>query len=293
MRSESKSEKWFSVEVTAAEIVSEAIEFAFNELDSLGNEINNLGKTDSVSVTVIGYFNELPNTSVLKTKLDEALDVYGFSPSEIIEIRTNEIENEDWLAEWKKHWKPSEIGGFIVTPPWEEISDEGKFVISIEPNMAFGTGTHETTRLCLLEIERLYQQGMSFLDVGTGTGILSIAVAKFAENDSVRIVGCDVDEDSVEIAKQNVVSNGTNNIEINSGSISSDTDEYDFVCANMTVDIIVPILPILIAKSRKILLISGILKKQEADILLEMKKLGFADPIVKQDGEWISLSLVK
>src|SRR4029079_18467199 len=89
---------------------------------------------------------------------------------------TREVPDRDWLAEWKRGWQPVEVGRFIIAPPWSEIS-VNRIVIRIEPGMAFGTGTHETTRLCLKAIEK-YFRGGSFLDVGTGTGILAMAAAK-------------------------------------------------------------------------------------------------------------------
>ena len=90
-----------------------------------------------------------------------------------------EVADEDWLGEWKKSWQPVAVGErFLIAPPWSVIDDaRDRIVIRIEPGMAFGTGTHETTRLCLSAIEE-YFAGESFLDVGTGTGILAIAAAK-------------------------------------------------------------------------------------------------------------------
>src|SRR5215213_7394542 len=174
-----KNQNWFAVEITIDAEASEAVEFALNELDSSGTEINNLRKNAGAPVCVVGYFNEKPDAEIVRARLNEALRIYGFSPGAVQKIEPREIENIDWLAEWKKHWRPTETGKFIVAPTWEKPENAGKFVIYIEPSMAFGTGTHETTRLCLKAIEENYK-GESFFDVGTGTGILAIAVSKLA-----------------------------------------------------------------------------------------------------------------
>ena len=114
----------------------------------------------------------------MREKLNQSLRIYGFTSDSIKKIEWREVENTDWLAEWKKHWKPTETEKFIIAPSWEKIESAEKIVIYIEPNMAFGTGTHETTKLCLRAIGELFQSEMSFFDVGTGTGILAIAAVK-------------------------------------------------------------------------------------------------------------------
>ena len=175
----SKTQNWFALEITVDSKASEAIEFALNGLDALGTEINNLGVTATETLCVIGYFGELPGDESVQNELAEALRIYGFPPAAIHKIDTRPVENVDWLSEWKKHWKPTVTERFIIAPTWEKIEKiekTGKIVIRIEPSMAFGTGTHETTRLCLKAIEANYRNGETFYDVGTGTGILAIAV---------------------------------------------------------------------------------------------------------------------
>ena len=285
-----KQEKWFSVEIETIQGAEEAVEFALNELDSLGNEINTLGKKQSETLTVIGYFNDRINDTIFRVKLDECLKIYGFSNDVVEKIVWQEIENQDWLVEWKKHWKPTETAKFIIAPIWSEVNNTEKIIIRIEPSMAFGTGTHETTRLCLKAIEENYKANENFLDVGTGTGILAIAVAKIQKEQSeAEIVGCDTDEDSIKIAAENAVLNKTENIEFYDGSISAETPEFDYVCANLTADVIAPILPLLLKKANRILVLSGILKEQEASIVAELKKLGAENPQIETDGEWISV----
>ena len=295
-----ENQKWYALEITADSGASEAVEFALNELDALGTEINNLGKSASETLVIIGYFNERFANQIAQKQLLEAVQIYGFSSDAIKDFRWREVENRDWLAEWKKHWEPTETEKFIIAPNWAEIENTEKIIIRIEPSMAFGTGTHETTRLCLRAIEENYSPEMSFFDAGTGTGILAIAAFKIQggqkveskqQNEKGKIIACDTDFDSLEIAKENAVINGAGEIDFYVGSISEDTSEIDFVCANLTVDVIVPLLPILIAKTKQILVLSGILKEQEDLVVSRLKKVQIENPKIETDGEWISIQL--
>ncbi|HEY0050851.1 MAG TPA: 50S ribosomal protein L11 methyltransferase [Pyrinomonadaceae bacterium] len=286
-----KNQNWFAVEITVDAEAAEAVEFAFNELGSAGTEINNLRKNAGAPVCVAGYFNEKLDAGIVRSQLDEALRIYGFSPDAVHKIEPREIEDTDWLSEWKKHWRPTETARFIIAPTWEKPENPDKFVIYIEPSMAFGTGTHETTRLCLKAIEEDFAGEMSFLDVGTGTGILAIAAAKLKiQNSKFKILACDTDEDSIKIARENAELNGAaKEIEFYVGSISEKTPEFDFVCANLTADVIIPLLPLLAKKTKRILVLSGILKEQENLIVSELKNVEISDFKIETDGEWISV----
>jgi len=286
---QNSSKNWFSLEITADSFASEAVELALDLLNSVGTETDSLGKDPEDDLLIIGYFEEPQKVALAEAKLKEALQIYDQSYDAIRSIESKQVEKQDWLAEWKKHWKPTEIGTFIIAPSWTEVDEPEKIVIKIEPNMAFGTGTHETTKLCLKAIEENYASGMSFLDVGTGTGILSIAVSKLSGEEPTEIVGCDTDVDSIKIAKENAEYNQAEGIEFYIGSITDETPAFDCVCANVTADIIIPMLPLLVAKSKKILVLSGILVEQEKEVLDELEKLGITETRVEADGEWISV----
>ena len=319
----SDAQTWYSISVTVPPEASEAIESAFNSLDSLGTEINHLRKKNADALTVVGYFNELPDPERVDDELLYSLRTYGLNEDSILQIERSTVENADWLAEWKKHWRPTEVSGFVIAPPWCEVDDETKIVIRIEPNMAFGTGTHDTTRLCLSAIGERYQPGESFLDVGTGTGILAIAAAKInsksQDSDSpsqtsnfkseisnlktpasslksqisnLKLVACDTDVDSVTIARENAAANGVaDSIEFFTGSIDDRTPQFDFVCANLTLDVIEPLLPLLLKKARKTLVMSGILVEQTDAIVRSLADSGVVDPEIRQSGEWISVTM--
>ena len=166
---------------------------------------------DKGMLTVSAYFDAPPERELVRTELAEALRIYQLPTSSAREMNVREVADRDWLGEWKKSWQAVAVGErFIIAPPWAEVSASGRIVIRIEPGMAFGTGTHETTRLCLAAIEK-YFAGGSFLDVGTGTGILAIAAAKLFPD--ARIEAIDTDLQAVEIATENARLNGAPNIE--------------------------------------------------------------------------------
>ncbi len=281
---------WCAIDVVVEATATEAIESAFNELGSLGTEIDSLRKLSGEPLCVTGFFDGPPDIEEVRTTVQESLRIYDFLPASLISITSRTVDETDWLAEWKRHWKPQDVGRFTVAPPWSEVDGSDRIVIRIEPNMAFGTGTHETTQLCLRAIAEIYQPGQSFLDVGTGTGILAIAAAKMGGR---TILACDLDRDSVAIARENAAANGVDRIEFFEGSISSDTSEHDFVCANLTLDVILPLLPLLTEKTRKTLLLSGILAEQEQAAMDAIGDLVFKDLKIERAGEWISIIAVR
>jgi ribosomal protein L11 methyltransferase len=279
---------WFAVDVTVEADAAEAVESAFNILDSIGTEINNLRKQNEEPVTVTGYFNDLPLYDRLKAVLNDSLVVYSQDIESVVDIRTREVRDADWLAEWKRHWRPTAAGKFVIAPPWSDVGDTEKIIIRIEPNMAFGTGTHETTRLCLEAISRSYSSDQTFLDVGTGTGILAIAAAKIAKTSS--ILAFETDADSVGIARQNAQLNDVGGrIDIRHGTVQGTDSACDFVCANLTLDVIMPLLPLLLDKAKQTLVLSGILAEQTDEIMAELTKLGISDREIYTTGEWISV----
>jgi ribosomal protein L11 methyltransferase len=169
------SKRWLAIDAIGTSDACEAIEYGLMEAGALGTETNDTG---GPNVIVSGYFDLNPDIEIVRNALLEALCIYNLAPASLIDLKVRDVADRDWLAEWKKDWQPVEVGRFIIAPPWSEITDAGgRIVIRIEPGMAFGTGTHETTRLCLKAIARHFRGG-SFLDVGTGTGILAIAAAK-------------------------------------------------------------------------------------------------------------------
>ena len=256
----------------------EAVEYALMEAGALG--------TETVDNTVTGYFAEIPERERVRSELFEALRIYDLPSSSVRDMNVREVADRDWLEEWKQNWQPVEVGRFIIAPPWAELGDTpDHLVIRIEPGMAFGTGTHETTRLCLDAIQK-YSSGGSFLDVGTGTGILAIAAAKLFPH--ARVEACDTDETAIEIARENAAANDVR-IDFWAGTIDDSTASADLVCANLTADVIARILPALAGVTCGKLILSGILETQVEMVQAALHDSGIDDFEISQDGEWVAL----
>ena len=273
-------ENWHALDVDVEPEAREAVEYALTEAGASGTET----AIDGTRVT--GYFAAVPDRERVREELFEALRIYELPSSSVRDMNLREVEQRDWLEEWKKNWQPVQVGRFIIAPPWSTLDNtHDRVVIRIEPGMAFGTGTHETTRLCLAAIEKYYEGG-SFLDVGTGTGILAIAAAMLAPG--AHVEACDTDADAIEIARENAAANGVDRIDFRVGSTAA-VSSADFVCANLTADVILTALPGLVALTCGRLVLSGILETQIEAVMDRLSELAVREVEISQDGEWIAI----
>jgi ribosomal protein L11 methyltransferase len=279
--------QWYAIEVLTEDVAREAVEYALMEAGALGTEV---ADESSALLRLIAYFDAVPDREQLRAALFEALRIYNLPSSSVREMELQEVADRDWLGEWKRNWQPVRVGErFLIAPPWSEIPQaEERLVIRIEPGMAFGTGTHETTRLCLAAIEK-YFTGESFLDVGTGTGILAIAAAKLRPQ--ARIEAYDTDGEAIEIARENARLNElAERIDFRVGTIEETTASASLVCANLTADVIAPLLPALVGATCGRLILSGILETQIELIRARLHDLGVTEAReIVSDGEWVAI----
>jgi ribosomal protein L11 methyltransferase len=277
---------WYAVDLDAAPDALEAAEYALMEAGARGTEQGMPGADGYVAVAA--YFETEPEIERVRAALLEALRIYGLQSPSVRAMRLREVAERDWLGEWKKNWRAVEVGRFVVAPPWDAVEETGgRIVVRVEPGMAFGTGTHETTRLCLAAIEKHFD-GASFLDVGTGTGILAIAAARLRP--AARVEACDTDAEAVEIARENARLNGVGDrVGFRVGSVEATTGSADFVCANLTADVIVPLLPALASATCGRLVLSGILAEQSAWVLDALRRVGVPAWHVESAGEWVAI----
>jgi ribosomal protein L11 methyltransferase len=278
-------EQWYALEVEIEPQASEAVEYALIEAGASGTEA---GEDFSKATRITGYFDHVPDRERIREELFEALRIYELPSSSVRDLNVREVEQRDWLEEWKKNWQPVEVGRFVIAPPWSNLANtRDRLVIRIEPGMAFGTGTHETTRLCLAAMEK-YFEGGSFLDVGTGTGILAIAAAMLAPG--AHVAACDTDADAIEIARENAVANHVSDrISFTVGSVGEETSSADFICANLTAEVITKLLPTLVGLSCGRWVLAGILESQIEGIIDRLRQLAITEAEIVREGEWAAI----
>lgn len=204
------------------------------------------------------------------------------------------ISERDWNETWKKKFKPIDAGErFSILPPWEGLK-ENRINLIIDPGMAFGTGHHETTRTCLMLIERLSgncRKG-SFLDVGTGTGILAIAASRLGFG---RIIGVDTDPLAVDAAQRNAGLNDLETIAILEGTAAPELGTFDFIAANLMSGILIRIAPELAPCLAEggVALLSGMLVGQEEEVIAAMERQGLKFREKHIDGRWVSVVMTR
>ncbi len=199
------------------------------------------------------------------------------------------VPKEDWNESWKKGFKPVDVGErFTILPPWEK-PNKGRINLIIDPGMAFGTGHHETTRTCLLLMDK-YAPGLPrerFLDVGTGTGILAIAASKLGFHE---VLGLDNDPLAVEATRLNGKLNNLPDIDIREGGITAAEGTFDLITANLFSGVLIRIAPEIASRltPRGIVTISGILQDQKEEVFASFKKAGLELLDTLVDRTWIS-----
>lgn len=203
------------------------------------------------------------------------------------------VDREDWAESWKKHVKPTRVGRIWVGPTWEDPGD-APVQVFIEPGMAFGTGDHPTTSMCLAELDRQLsrRRGATVLDVGTGTGVLAIAARKLG---SSRVVGTDIDLAAVEIARANAGQNGTPEVEVTDLPVERIDGSFDLVVANLFAGVLRQLAARLADRTAPggMILATGILAPQAGEVAEAFEREGLEPEGRRTSGEWVLLSFNK
>ncbi|NLO97834.1 MAG: 50S ribosomal protein L11 methyltransferase [Peptococcaceae bacterium] len=241
---------------------------------------------------VKGYF---PEDDDLESKVlalrEELFILKQLFPDWVIESAKAMVKEEDWAHEWKKYFKPMRIGkNFVVKPSWEEfVPQQGQVVIEIDPGMAFGTGTHATTSLCLQAIEEHVKPDQLVFDIGTGSGILAIAAAKLG----AKVQAGDIDKLAVKIARENVMLNGLEDrVEVRAGNLGEVfTGRADVVVANIIAEVIIELLPQLpsLMKPEGIFLACGLIAERVKEVTGKMEEQGLEVVGSMEEAGWVLL----
>jgi ribosomal protein L11 methyltransferase len=211
-----------------------------------------------------------------------------------LEARTSvrDVAEADWAEAWKEHFHVERYGRIVVVPSWGEYrAVEGDAVIALDPGMAFGTGQHETTRMCLEALGRTVTAGMRVLDVGCGSGILSLAAAKLGARE---VVALDVDPDAVRITRENAAANGMDAIGAQEGSLgdawplAAPPADFDVAVANIIAGAIIEMAPELAGAVRAggRVIVSGIIADREGETRAALERVGLTIDDVRAMGEW-------
>lgn len=208
-------------------------------------------------------------------------------------VNLSAIDDEDWAENWKTRYKPFRLGKrIVVRPGWEEYAPApDDLVITIDPGMAFGTGTHETTAMCAALVEEYVKPGMSVMDVGTGTGILAIAARLMGAGS---VIACDIDPMAVRVAAENARINGfEGDIRVIEGDLlDAGVGAFDVIIANIIADVVMDIAPDARARLKDggAYICSGIARAREGEVISALRAAGFDDLDIRRDGEWAAVA---
>ena len=310
-------ENWIEITIHTTNEASEIVESILLDYGSTGVAIEDpttleenlhddfgtiveLSPTDypEVGVIVKGYINELNFDDETFNRFKDELEQLGknINIGEFFKIETTTIQDSDWENSWKDYFDILNIGEkFVIVPTWREYeNEEDKYVINIDPGMAFGTGGHETTSLCIKNLEKYVKPHDNIIDVGCGSGILSIA-ASYLTDGSLKAV--DLDKLAVDVSRENfALNNLENRIEVEEASLlTKETKKYDVIVAN----ILAHIIELMLEDAYKLLedggyyITSGIIKDKKDELLEKMLERGFKLVEETSDNEWYSFVVTK
>lgn len=252
---------------------------------------------DDGKAQVKGYF-EVDNIQEVLSELDKKLAFlkencpfdYG-----TLDISKTLVDDEDWVNNWKQYYKPIQEGRVTIVPEWIDYeAKEGEYIVKVDPGMAFGTGEHESTKMCLMLLQALGVEDKSVIDVGTGSGILALASAKLGAK---FVEAYDIDDNAVKSAKENCVLNNLQDkiYVANANLLDKTTGKFDIVLANITADVLIMLSNSLgdYLKKDGIVIISGIILKRENDVKKAFEDNGFKVLQRINMGEWVAFKLTK
>jgi len=205
-----------------------------------------------------------------------------------------EVDDEDWSTAWKKYYKPFKLTDrIVIKPTWEEYSaEENDIIIEMDPGMAFGTGTHETTQMCSILLDKYVKSGSEVLDVGCGTGILSIIASKLGAG---KVEAIDIDEVAVKVARENIEINGeSSKIRAFQGVLSDlkpEEQKYDIIVANIIANVIIDLSSLIpyYLKKNSLFITSGIIKERKQDVIEACSQNGMSCIDTIEMGEWVAM----
>ena len=247
-------------------------------------------KKDREHAVIHIYFNADVDVEEKKERLKTLLSDVGVG----FDFGEREIVEDDWSEAWKKYYHAVTAGKFKVVPCWEEYEPkDGEIVLTLDPGMAFGTGTHESTRLCLEMVGESVKGGERFLDIGTGSGILSIGALLAGAKEACAF---DIDPVAVKMSRSNVELNGLGGrFEVKQGGADdSFGNGFDIITANIVADVIIAILPTVkkLIKKGGIFITSGIIDRYADGVVKAAEEYGFIVETRRSDNGWTGMRMI-
>ncbi len=259
--------------------------------DSLTESVN-------TTVTLVKCYLDLNTDSSVFLSIENELSAMkerakGFINFGSLEMVKRQVDGDDWIEIWRKHYRPMDKGRVVVCPEWIDYDNkENKVVVKIDSNMAFGTGEHETTSMCIEFIGETIKENQVVLDIGTGSGILGITAVKLGAKCSYMT---DIDEVAVKTAKHNAILNGVSEkCIITTDNLLNNVDTVaDLVVANITADILCILAKDIkkYIKQNTIIILSGILREKAEEVVQTYSNIGIKVIGSKSQGEWVALLL--
>lgn len=308
--------KWYEIRINTTDEASDAVSEMLNSMGAGGVAIkdpfdirkeilkpNSLDYADDEFFAALGedviisaYFQNGLNINELLQQINDGLG----NISQFLDVGKglegySEVDDEDWSTSWKKYYKPFKLTDrIVIKPTWEEYqAADGDIVVEMDPGMAFGTGTHETTQMCSILLDKYMKNDCQVLDVGCGSGILSIIAAKLGAK-TVRAI--DIDEVAVKVANENIVINGeASKVEAFKGvltDLDKTSNKFDIIVANIIANVIIDLssfIPYYLKMGSSLFITSGIIKERKQEVLDACHKNGMSCIETLEMGEWVAM----
>ncbi len=246
-------------------------------------------EADKNTVKVSLFVPEEKNLAEYREYIETRLSALGIEAK----IECEGMNEDDWSQSWKQYYKPIPLGRVTIVPAWEEYTpSKDEVIIRMDPGMAFGTGTHETTRLVMRIMQNLIKGGERVLDVGTGSGILSICASKLGASSCNAY---DIDPVAVKVARENALADGCENITVGVSDLLHGVDlsggKYDFCVANIVADIIIRMMPDIkdYLTSDAPLILSGIIEARADEVIACVEREGYYIEHTEKENDWVAL----
>jgi ribosomal protein L11 methyltransferase len=287
---------WVEVSVDVDGEAAEAVSEVFNRFGRGGAVVETIFSNDDtyrynaqLLVRVKTYLS--PHDTETRQKLEEALwflsRLYPMP-----EPSFNTLKEEDWAHAWKKSYRPLRMGSHLMIVPswWDFTAGPGDLIIELDPGMAFGTGLHPTTRMCLEALERIARPGQNVLDMGAGSGILSIAAARLG---AASVLGVEKDPLAADVARENVARNAVSDVvRVETGSLEVVHGEFDLILINILAEVIVSLVEEGLLRHIKPggrFIAAGIVDERAADVVSAIESHGAMIVERRQEKDWVTL----